>query len=185
MLLVMTPGAPPPYAPYPPQPPGYGPQPGYGQAPPPGGYGGYGGHVPIPPRNDDAQHLSILSICTFVYAGLTAMLSLFGIVYVVLGVAMATAIPPGPAGGPPPAAIGGVFAVFGAIFTLVGLAVTVALVFSGLGLRRRRRRTLSFVVACLVCINIPFGTLLGVFTLIVLSRPSVKALYDQSAYETA
>jgi len=184
MLLAMTPGAPPPYGPYsPPQPQqGYGPQPGYPPQQP-----GYpqppfqGG----PPRNDDAQQLSALSICTFVYAGLVTLMSLFGAVYVVMGIAMATAMPPGPAGGPPPAAIGGVFAVFGGIFMLVGFAIAIALVLSGLALRKRQRRNLTFVVACIICINVPFGTLLGVFTLIVLSRASVKALYDQRAYETA
>jgi hypothetical protein len=30
--------------------------------------------------------------------------------------------------------------------------------------------------------NIPLGTTLGVFTLVVLSRASVKALYDRVAY---
>ena len=81
--------------------------------------------------------------------------------------------------------MGSIFAIFGGIFMVIGLATTVALVISGLGLRRRRRRTLSFVVACLICLNVPFGTALGVFTLIVLSRASVKALYDQRAYEMA
>jgi hypothetical protein len=183
MLLAMTPGAPPPYGPYsPPQPQqGYGPQPGYPQpyagGPPP--------FHPGQPRNDDASHLSALSICTFVYAGIVAMMSLLGAVYVAMGIFMATSMPPGPSGGPSAAAMGGFFAVFGGLFMLVGLAIAVALVFSGLGLRKRQRRNLSFVVACIICLNIPFGTLLGVFTLIVLSRASVKALYDQRAYETA
>jgi hypothetical protein len=183
MLLAMTPGAPPPYGPYTQPQQGYGPQPGYGQPPPYGS--GYDGQPPFQPRNDDAQHLTALSICTFVYAGLVAMMGLFGLIYVVMGIVMATSMPPGPAGGPPAAAIGGIFAVFGGIFTLVGLAMAVVLVMSGLALRKRQRRNLSFVVACLICINIPFGTLLGVFTLIVLSRASVKALYDQRADETA
>jgi len=33
------------------------------------------------------------------------------------------------------------------------------------------------VMACLNTLFIPFGTVLGVFTLVVLSRPSVKRLY--------
>src|SRR6202020_2203602 len=101
----------------PPQPQqGYGPQPGYP----------YGGPQqpfhPGAPRNEDAQHLSALSICTFIYAGLVTMMSLFWAIYVVMGIFMATAGPPGPAGGPSPAAMGGIFAVFGGIFMIVGLA---------------------------------------------------------------
>ena len=37
-------------------------------------------------------------------------------------------------------------------------------------------------MACVCCVNIPLGTALGVFTLIVLSRPGVKAIYDRVAY---
>ncbi|MDB6020061.1 MAG: hypothetical protein JWR19_4550 [Pedosphaera sp.] len=49
---------------------------------------------------------------------------------------------------------------------------------SGLFLRQRRHRTFSIVVGALNCLQIPFGTALGVFTLIVLSRNSVRAAYD-------
>jgi hypothetical protein len=38
-----------------------------------------------------------------------------------------------------------------------------------------------FVVAAIECIFMPFGTVLGVFTIIVLSRPSVKALFQSEA----
>jgi hypothetical protein len=49
---------------------------------------------------------------------------------------------------------------------------------SGLFLRRRRHRTFSLVGGGLNCLQIPFGAvsdrLWGVFTIIVLSRPSVR-----------
>jgi hypothetical protein len=32
-------------------------------------------------------------------------------------------------------------------------------------------------MACIECLFLPFGTILGVFTIIVLSRESVKALF--------
>jgi len=35
----------------------------------------------------------------------------------------------------------------------------------------------AFVMACIECLFIPFGTILGVFTIIVLSRESVKTLF--------
>jgi hypothetical protein len=33
-------------------------------------------------------------------------------------------------------------------------------------------------MACIICLSIPFGTVLGVFTIIVLNRPTVKARFD-------
>jgi hypothetical protein len=48
---------------------------------------------------------------------------------------------------------------------------------SGRLISLRRRRTFSLVVAGINCASFPFGTVLGVFTFIVLARPSVRALY--------
>jgi hypothetical protein len=50
-------------------------------------------------------------------------------------------------------------------------------VVSGIFLRQRRHRIFSFVIAGLDCLQIPFGTALGVFAIIVLSRDSVRQLY--------
>ena len=38
-----------------------------------------------------------------------------------------------------------------------------------------------FVIACLACMQMPLGTILGVFTIIVLARPSVKEMFDRSS----
>jgi hypothetical protein len=38
-------------------------------------------------------------------------------------------------------------------------------------------------MACIECLFIPFGTILGVFTIIVLSRESVKTLFAIAASE--
>jgi hypothetical protein len=50
---------------------------------------------------------------------------------------------------------------------------------SALCLRKRMNRTLSMIVAGFNCINVPFGTGLGICTLIVLTRSSVPALYAE------
>jgi hypothetical protein len=36
-------------------------------------------------------------------------------------------------------------------------------------------------MAAIACLFMPLGTILGVFTIIVLIRPNVKALFEQSA----
>ncbi len=163
-------------------PPGYGPP-----GPAPTGW-------PVPPvgphaypgASEDEQHLDILGICHFVYGGLVGLVGLGGLVYVALGLAFATAVVSGAgsSGAAPAAALGGLFAVFGGFFTLLLWAKAACLIVSGIGLRKRRRPTFSFVLACLCCIQLPLGTMLGVFTLVVLSRPSVKALYARVAQST-
>jgi membrane protein YqaA with SNARE-associated domain len=55
--------------------------------------------------------------------------------------------------------------------------MAICILFAGISLSRRRCYWFAFVVACIECIFIPFGTILGIFTIIVLSRESVKALF--------
>jgi hypothetical protein len=50
---------------------------------------------------------------------------------------------------------------------------------TGRSLALRKRYSFVFVMACVECLFIPFGTVLGVFTIIVLSRESVRALLSR------
>ena len=129
--------------------------------------------------NKDLEHLKILSICFYVLSGLTLLPVLFGVLYIVLGVFFGIALSAEPhrAGEPPPAIFGGFFVVFGLIFALVFGAIGILALKAGLNLSKRKSYTFCFVVACLVCLWMPLGTILGVFTIIVLTRDSVKAIF--------
>jgi hypothetical protein len=48
-------------------------------------------------------------------------------------------------------------------------------------LKRRRRRTWCLVVAAIECTLVPYGTALGVFTIITLSKDSVQHLFRQAS----
>ena len=64
----------------------------------------------------------------------------------------------------------------GAILTL-GFALNTL---SGFCLWRRKHRLFSLVIGGLNCLQVPFGTALGVFTLIILFRDSVRQLYEET-----
>ena len=61
---------------------------------------------------------------------------------------------------------------------VLGFLIGIATLISAQLMKRRKFRGFSIAVACLNCISFPFGTLLGIFTLIVLFRDSVKKLYQ-------
>ncbi|HMJ91830.1 MAG TPA: hypothetical protein VK530_18545 [Candidatus Acidoferrum sp.] len=133
---------------------------------------------------EDADQLRLLSILYYVWGGLTVMLSCLGGVWaaIVLGiVAGATRNQPNP----PPAAIGGLVAVI--LIGAIGLAVVVGALtaWTGKCIGDRRSYTFCLVIAAITCLSFPFGTALGVFTLIVVTRPSVKALFGQQTPATA
>jgi len=80
-------------------------------------------------------------------------------------------------GGPPPEFFA-IFKWFYAIFGFVLVTAAVANLLSGLFIRKRKYWTFSLVVAGMDCLQIPFGTVLGVFTFIVLLRDSVRETYE-------
>jgi hypothetical protein len=132
--------------------------------------------------NKDLEHLKILSILFYVLAGLCLFPVLFGILYMVMGVSfgaiMMSSDIPHKAGDPPPEIFGAFFVVFGAIFSVVFLAFGILALKAGRNLAKKQGYTFAFVTACIVCLWMPLGTILGVFTIIVLMRDSVKQLFD-------
>ena len=130
---------------------------------------------PIPTQ--DQQHLDLLGIFHYVVAGISALCSLIPVIHLAMGLAMVTGQFPHKPGEPDPAMFGWIFVVLGGGFIAAGLAFSALLAYAGRCLRRRRRYTFCMVMAAISCAFMPFGTVLGVFTLVVLTRPSVKPLF--------
>ena len=65
------------------------------------------------------------------------------------------------------------------LFFALGQALSISVFISERFLKQRRNYMFSFIFACLACAALPFGTILGVFTIIVLSRPTVKETYGR------
>jgi len=70
-----------------------------------------------------------------------------------------------------------VFIAMGSTFLLFGLTFTVCLVLAGRYVKSHRHYTFCLVMAAFACMFVPFGTVLGVFTIIVLQRESVRRLF--------
>lgn len=133
----------------------------------------------------DASHLRMLSIGFYVYAGLTAFFSLFALLYMGIGGAiMSGKIPMSPKGATPPPGgpfpdqmMGGFFFGFGLVFFLIIIAMAVLSLLTARWVSARKYPVFCLVIGGLACLNMPLGTILGVFTFIVLLRPSVQELF--------
>ena len=67
---------------------------------------------------------------------------------------------------------------FASVFILGGWTLAVLVLMAGRFIARRKHYMFCFVMACVECVFMPFGTALGVFTILVLSRQSVKRLFN-------
>jgi hypothetical protein len=141
--------------------------------------------LPVPPlprdrRIVDEEHLRLLAIFHFVVAGLAfAGLGFLFLHYLLMSTVMNNPhLWQGKANqGPNPAEFFAIFKWFYLIMGTFMVLTAIGNLLSGLYLRRRQHRIFSFVVAALNCFHIPFGTVLGVFTIVVLVRESVIELY--------
>ncbi len=136
-----------------------------------------------PPRlvDRDAEHLRLLSITYYVLAGIKALLGCFPLIHVAIGifvVAAGDSLADGSTQGPPPAILGWIFIAIGGIFTVVGWTAAILMFLCARRLARRRSHLFCMVVAGLSCLFFPFGTVAGVFTFVVLTRPSVRELFE-------
>ena len=161
----------------------------------------------MPPAQINAQdeaHLRLISVFHYVLAGLHFLGIGFIVIHFMImkfAMEMAEKAPPPPPA-PTVAVVGETLApvasapaistspqeipdeiwwIMGAVYLVIGLllvAQSVANVLSGIWISKRKNRTFSYVIAGLNCMFFPFGTALGVFTFIVLSRLSIASAYE-------
>ena len=147
------------------------------------------------PNAEDVEHLSALSIGHFILSGVALLGAVPTLLYGVAGaklmdefgsdVSMAMGDIPGqtgvdPFGGSPDAMLQDLSAlVTSLIVAAVVLTVVTAvhLFVVGWQIRKRRWWTFCYLTGWGECLMFPFGTILGIFTILVLSRASVKRLF--------
>ena len=132
--------------------------------------------------NEDQNQLELLSVFHYVVAGLAALFGLVPIFHLVFGIGMifsSTATASGPE-----AIFGWLFVIFPLMIIACAWAYAICLVYAGRYLRQQSRYTFCLVMAAISCAFMPFGTVLGIFTILVLMRPSVQRLFGRMPTET-
>ncbi len=130
----------------------------------------------------DAEHLRLLSIFHYIMGGISAFFSCFFLLYIIMGLVVVSSPSAfsGPNGqqGPPPA-LGWIMVVMGGIAIGFGWLIAGLYIHGGYCLARHKRPLYCLVTACISCLFMPFGTVLGVFTIIVLQRPGVREMFGE------
>jgi hypothetical protein len=131
----------------------------------------------------DSAQFDLLPVGYWVSAGFWGFYALCMVAYFAIFGTLFMSIPKGDSGAPPPA-LGWFFVIVGCL-TLVIAAVFVTLkVLAGFWLRRRTHRAATMVIAALGCLELPYGTLIGVWTFIGMARPAIRAQYGLGARTT-
>ena len=123
----------------------------------------------------DQEHLRLLLIFHYILAAIVGLFALFPLIHVGVGIAMLAGAFPHE----DDALLAGViFVAVGSVCILLGWTLAILLFLGARNSARRSRRVFCLVVAGISCLFMPLGTVLGVFTIVVLIRPSVVELFD-------
>lgn len=142
--------------------------------------------VPVPSQAEqDREHLRLLAIFHFVLAGVAALFSLLPVFHLLVGFGLLASAGTAPAEALPGVLVGWIFVGVAGLMMTLGFGYAACLLIAGRSLAERRRHTFCLVVAGLSCLFMPIGTALGIFTILVLVRPSVRALFPASPGFTA
>jgi hypothetical protein len=121
------------------------------------------------PPDLDLQHLKALSICYYALGGLIGAFSSIFLLWTLLLIVPLefVRIPKQPS-------------IMGWACGLLLLCLTLStlLITAGRFLARSKHHLFCLILAGVTCVLVPIGTALGVFTLIVLRRPSVRGLFS-------
>ena len=131
-------------------------------------------------NEQDKSHLNLLGIFYYISGAINAVVLLIMVIFG--GVALVATV--AASRQDPEAAIAAIIitVVFGFSFLLVG-TITVLTFLAAHGLQNCQRKILIYIVAALSCMSVPLGTILGVFTFIVMARPGVPAAFDTNALD--
>ncbi|NNE20096.1 MAG: hypothetical protein HKN10_16620 [Myxococcales bacterium] len=147
------------------------------------------------PNAEDTEHLSALSIGHFILAGVALLGGIPTLMFGVAGaklidevgsdLSMAMGEVPGQAvtdafGGSPEAMAQDLNTLITTMIVgglLIAIISALHLTVVGVQIRKRRWWTFCYLTGWGECLMFPFGTVLGIFTIIVLARPSVKRLF--------
>jgi len=139
-----------------------------------------------PEMTYEESNLKLIAIFHYVLAAFISMFSMIPMLYLGMGILVSLAPMAFESSDPtamtiPPVLLGLFFGAIGLAGTLLVLVLAALLFFAGRNLQKTRHMDFCTVVAAVSCLFVPFGTILGVFTLLELNKKEVRELFDPPA----
>lgn len=132
--------------------------------------------------NEDIRYLNLLAVFHFIVACIVALLACLPLINLFIGFSVLEEIPRAIAQGelfPPHAFVPFImFILLPVTFSVIGWMFAVAIALNAYYIKNRKWLNYCLVVGGIETIFIPFGTVLGVFTIILLTKPNIKTLFD-------
>ena len=136
--------------------------------------------------SQNEQYLNLLAIFHYVFGGMKYVFGCIPMIHFVIGILMLTGVIHDKGDEVALRFVGLFMILFSMAFISVAWIIATLVILAGRNLARRTRYTFCMIIAAIECISMPLGTILGVFTIILLCKPEVKQLFEgQAPVETS
>jgi nitrate reductase gamma subunit len=127
------------------------------------------------------EQLNLLAIFHYVVGGIHALFGSFGLIHVSFGAAILFGLFPKTShtAAGPEMAMAAIFVIIGGTIVAASWTIGAVTILSGRRIAQRRSRKFSIIVGAINCAILPFGTTLGIFTLILLNRREAELEYGE------
>ena len=130
----------------------------------------------------DKDTLHILAIFHYVIAGFVGLIACIPLIHLTVGISILV-------GGistdePVMGVAGAFFVVIASIIILIGWGMAYFIFYAGKNLDRQTKYQVCMIGGGVLCIFLPLGTILGVFTLLALQDQEVKELFEANKTKT-
>ena len=125
------------------------------------------------------NRIDLLGTLHYVFGVLTALTFSIPIIHLVIGIVMLMGTING--GDAAPRAVALAFIIIPLIVIIIGWVLAALIIASGYLMRARRSYTFCLTISFLECLLVPLGSILGVFTILALSKEGAAKLFEQPA----
>ncbi|MDN3594159.1 hypothetical protein [Zunongwangia endophytica] len=130
-------------------------------------------------QSNPARNLETYRILFIIKAVFNLALSLFGLIYVILGFVI-------PSQGMPDhffSLFHAVFFLIGGVFILISILLSVLTFLAAKYLKEHRNWSFIIVVSVVNCLTGILGIILGILTIIEIQKPEVRALFENNKFK--
>ncbi len=131
---------------------------------------------------EDIRYLNLLAVFQMIVAGIVGLLSCLPLINLFIGVPMLEAVPYALSQGEffsQSILVPLMFILLPSGMSVIGWMLAVAIALNGYYLKNHKWLNYCMIVSGIETIFMPFGTVLGVFTIILLTKPNIKNLFDE------
>lgn len=132
--------------------------------------------------NDDVRYLNLIAVFHIIVGFVAGIFSCLPLINLSMGLSMLSDIPKmivQDVAFSPLAVVPIMFTLLPILIVVIGWMFAIAVSLNGYYIKNRLWHTYCLVVGGVETIFMPFGTILGVFTIILLTKPNIKKLFDQ------